>query len=509
MTSTVRQGIEECYMYVTTPIYYPNDKPHLGHAYTTILADVISRWFSLLGYNVYFLTGTDEHGLKLQREADKRGVSTKEFVDQMAGVFKEYWKVLGIGYSRFIRTTEQEHEEVVKYAVSRLWDRGYIYPGKYKGWYCTACEKFYGEGEYIIENNTPVCPTHRRYLEYIEEDTYFLRLSLFKDQVIKLLREGSIVYPKHFSDEVLSKIESEGLQDLSIARPKSRVSWGIELPFDSRYVIYVWIDALLNYLTGLGYPKDMNRVERYWKNSVQLIGKDILWFHTAIWFALLAMLDLPPPNKLLVHSYLTVKGQKMGKSLGNVVSIDDMIKRYGNPEVVRFIIARIANYDKDVEVSWDVYDSIYTGDLLNNYGNLVRRATTLTIKTLNGRATRDLDGEFANTIDELKERSINLYNSFEISGAIKHALDILHETNAYINRREPWRTSRPNQTIYTVLEAIRIASLLFYPIMPVTVGGILNSIGLDRVGQGLEQFRLGYVDEYSVRESPIPFKKLQ
>ncbi len=502
------QNTKRCHMYITTPIYYPNDKPHLGHAYTTILADIIHRWFSLLGYNTYFLTGTDEHGAKLQREAERRGINPKEFVDQMSEIFKEYWKLLGIGYSRFIRTTDYDHEEVVRYVVSKLWEKGYIYSGKYRGWYCTACEKFYSEGEYITENDTPICSIHRRPLEYIEEDTYFLKLSLFKDYILKLLREGSIIYPKHFSDEVTSKIEIEGLQDLSIARPKTRVSWGIELPFDNKYVVYVWIDALLNYLTGLGYPKNMDRVEQYWRNSIQLIGKDILWFHTAIWFTLLAMLDLPPPKKLLVHSYLTVKGQKMGKSLGNVVSIDDMVKRYGNPEVVRFIIARIANYDKDVEVSWDIYDSIYTGDLLNNYGNLVRRATMLAIKTLNGSVVHDLDEEFARVIDKLKEQAIDLYNNLEVSSAVKYALDILHETNAYINRKEPWKSSTPNQTIYTVLEAIRIASLLLYPVMPVTVSGILHSMGLDEVEQGLQQFKLGYIHMYNVRISPIPFKKL-
>uniref|UniRef100_A0A7C5TJD0 methionine--tRNA ligase n=1 Tax=Ignisphaera aggregans TaxID=334771 RepID=A0A7C5TJD0_9CREN len=508
MSNIEEIGHEKCYIYVTTPIYYPNDKPHLGHAYTTVLADIIFRWFSLLGCDTYFLTGTDEHGAKLQREAEKKGVNPKDFVDQMAEIFKEYWKVLKIGYSRFIRTTEHEHEELVKYVVNKLWDKGYIYSGKYRGWYCTACEKFYSESEYINVNNTPTCPIHQRPLEYIEEDTYFLKLSMFKDYILKVLRDEDIVYPKHYGDEVATKVEIEGLQDLSIARPKSRVSWGIELPFDNRYVVYVWIDALLNYLTGLGYPKDLERIKRYWKNSIQLIGKDILWFHTAIWFSLLAMLDLPPPKKLVVHSYLTIKGRKMGKSLGNVISIDDMVKRYGNPEVVRFIIAKIANYDKDVEVSWDIYDSIYTGDLLNNYGNLVRRATALAIKSLNGVVIRELDREFAESIEKLVMNSIECYNNLEISNAVKYILDALHEANAYMNRKEPWREDKPNKTIYTVLESIRVASLLLYPIMPETIKSIFRSIGLDRTEQGLNQFKLGYIEKYTIKESPIPFKKL-
>jgi len=495
------------YVYVTTPIYYPNDKPHLGHAYTTILADIIARWFYLQGYNTFLLTGTDEHGLKLQREAEKRGKDPKTFVDEMSSIFRSYWDMLGIGYNRFIRTTDKDHEELVKYVLNKLLDKGYIYRGRYSGWYCSGCEKFYSEKEYIIENNTPICPIHKRPLEFIEEDTYFLKISEFRDYVLKILKEGDVVYPKQYAIEVASKIELEGLQDISIARPKSRVYWGIELPFDPNYTSYVWIDALLNYLTGIGYLKNTKEFTDYWSGAIQLIGKDILWFHTAIWFSILGMLGIPPPRKLLVHAYLTVKGHKMGKSLGNVISIEDTIKRYGNPEVVRFIIARIANYDKDTEVSWEIYDSIYNNDLLNNYGNLVRRVAVLAKRYLDGNVEKDLDEQFARDLDELKNKAIENYNNLNISEAIKYTLDIAHNTNSYLNRREPWKEANPMKTIYTALEAIRITSLLLQPVMPNTIKTILNMLGVE-IERNIKQFDFGYIEKYKVVEAPLPFRKI-
>lgn len=499
---------EVCRVYVTTPIYYPNDRPHLGHAYTTVLADIVSRWYKLLGCDVFFLTGTDEHGLKLQREAEKRGVKPKQFVDEMSAIFKKYWSILNIGYSRFIRTTDGDHEETVRYVLNELYKRGYIYKGRYRGWYCAGCENFISEKEYELVDGKPACPIHRRPLELIEEEAYFLSLSKLKDYVVKVLREGNVVYPKGYALEVLGKIEAEGLQDIAISRPKSRVYWGIELPFDTEYTAYVWIDALLNYLTGIGYPRDPERFRSFWSNSIQFIGKDILWFHTAIWFSLLSMLGIPPPKRLVVHAFLTFKGQKMGKSLGNVISIDDMVKRYENPEVIRFIIARIANYDKDSEVSWDIYDEIYANDLVNNYGNLVRRVTVLAQKMLGGVVGKDLDTELATRISVLKDKAVEKYGELQISEAVRYVLDIAHEANFYLNKREPWKSPDPRQTIYTTLEAVRLVAVLLYPVMPSTMEKVLSAIGV-QLGRGLEQLSVGVVERYEVREAPILFKKIR
>ncbi|RLE69908.1 MAG: methionine--tRNA ligase, partial [Thermoprotei archaeon] len=274
--------------YVTTPIYYPNDLPHIGHAYTTVLADVLARWHRLKGSDVFFLTGTDEHGLKLQRAAEKRGVKPKEFVNRMVPEFKKYWRLLEISYNRFIRTTDMDHEEVVKKALEKLYSKGLIYKGIYRGWYCSSCEKFYSEGEYEEKEGKKICPIHVKELEWVEEETYFLKLSAYQDEVLKLVRDTDIIHPRGYAREIASKLEREGLRDLSIARPKDRVYWGIELPFDNRYVVYVWIDALLNYLTGIGYGGD-GKFREYWSVVHHVIGKDILWFHTAIWFAVLLM----------------------------------------------------------------------------------------------------------------------------------------------------------------------------------------------------------------------------
>ncbi len=498
--------MKEKIFYITTPIYYPNDRPHIGHAYTTVLADTLARWYRLRGFDVFFLTGTDEHGLKIQREAEKHGLNPRSFVDKMVSIFKEYWSILDIDYSRFIRTTDEDHEEVVKYALDYIYRKGYVYKGIYKGWYCTSCERYYSEKEYIVENGRPTCPSHRKPLEYMEEETYFLKLSEFQDYVLDVLNKD-IVYPRHYAQEIISKIKLEGLQDISIARPKTRVYWGIEIPFDKNFTTYVWFDALLNYVSGIEFLRNRDRFDRYWNYVHHVIGKDILWFHTAVWFAMLAMLDIPPPRKLLVHAFLTVKGQKMGKSVGNIVSIDDLMSRYGSSDAVRYILMRVLNYDKDVEVSWDLFDSIYTGDLVNTYGNLVRRLTVLAMRTLNGVVDRDLDEEFVKEIKPLIDQGIEAYNSFRISDAIKYAMDIARKTNAYLNKREPWRSSNPRPTIYTGLEALRITTLLLYPVMPRTATSIIRALGLE-IEFSEEIFELGRVDTFRVREAPIPFKKL-
>ncbi|MCD6301382.1 MAG: class I tRNA ligase family protein, partial [Staphylothermus sp.] len=271
--------------YITTPIYYPNAPPHIGHAYTTIYADVLARYHRLIGDDVFFMTGNDEHGLKLQRAAEKKGVHPKELVDEMAEVYKKYWSLLDISYDHFIRTTEPYHEKVVKEAITRLYKKGLIYKASYSGWYCVDCEKFYSPGEYIEKEGKPYCPIHNKPLEWLEEETYYFKLSEFEDYLKDVLANKDIVYPKSYATEVLRKIEKEGLRDVSIARPKERVRWGIEVPFDKNYTVYVWFDALLNYISGVGYLEDEEKFKKYWPNVHHVIGKDILWFHTAIWFS--------------------------------------------------------------------------------------------------------------------------------------------------------------------------------------------------------------------------------
>jgi len=493
--------------YVTTPIYYPNAEPHIGHAYTTIMADVTARWRRLCGDDVFFLTGTDEHGLKLQKTAEERGIDPKSFVDQMSEVFKRYWSILGISYDRFIRTTDEDHVQAVRKALMKMYSKGLIYKGVYRGWYCTSCEAFYGPGEYIEEGGRKLCPSHRKPLELMEEETYFFKLSQFEDYVREQLSKD-IVHPRGYAREVLSKIEREGLRDLSITRPKTRVYWGIEAPWDPNHTVYVWIDALLNYVSALGYPDNTSRLEKYWSVAHHFIGKDILWFHTAVWFAVLAAIDLPPPRKVIVHAFITLQGLKISKSVGNVVTIDALLQRYGNPDVVRYLLMRFSSLDKDVEFSAEQLDAAYNTELADTFGNLVRRVGVLAKKKLDGVVTRDrVDPELETSVRRAVDRAASALNSFRFSEALIAIFDVFREANAYLNRTEPWRSDSPNESLYNALECIRIGTSLLSPFMPRVAENLARSLGFE-IGP-FEALRMGAGEEYRVSEAPILFKKIR
>ncbi|NOZ30722.1 MAG: methionine--tRNA ligase, partial [Crenarchaeota archaeon] len=463
--------------YITTPIYYPNAVPHLGHAYTTVYADILARYHRLKGDETFFLTGTDEHGLKLQRAAEKKGIHPKEFVDEMAERYKNYWSLLDISYDRFIRTTDPDHEELLKWALKKLYKKGLIYKAKYPGWYCVDCEKFYSEGEYEVIEGKPHCPIHKKPLEWLEEETYYFKLSEFTEFLKKTLK-GDIVYPRQYAQEVLGKIEKEGLLDVSLARPKSRVWWGIPLPWDEEYTTYVWFDALLNYVTGAGYLRDPEKFNKLWENTHHVIGKDILWFHTAIWFSMLEALEIPLPRRVLVHAFLINRGLKMGKSAGNVVFIEDLLQRYQDSDGLRYIIARIFNLQKDIEVSTDLFDSIYNSDLADNYGNLVRRVGTLVMRRLNGKLTAGkVDEDVQKTIEKTIEEYTAAMDSYEVSRAVEHVMDLLRRANAYMNESKPWEKQAPVNELYTVMEAVRTATIMLHPIIPKSTTRVAEAFG--------------------------------
>ncbi len=491
--------------YVTTPIYYPNAPPHLGHAYTTIYADILARYHRLRGDEVFFLTGTDEHGLKLQRAAEKRGVHPKEFVDGMVNRYKEYWRILDISYDRFIRTTDEDHEDLVKWALRKLWDKGLIYKAKYSGWYCVDCEKFYSEGEYEIVDGKPYCPSHKRPLEWLEEETYYFKLSEFEDEMIRLLSNDVRVYPRQYALEVLGKIREEGLRDVSIARPRKRVWWGIPLPWDNDYTVYVWFDALLNYLTGAGLLRDSQRFNKLWPVAHHVIGKDILWFHTVIWFSMLSALDIEPPRRVLVHAFLVNKGLKMSKSVGNIVRIEDLVERYQDSDGIRFIISRIFNLNKDIDVSTSLFDSIYNSDLADNYGNLVRRVGTLSIRKLNGKVSGGLDGDMEKLMEDTMDTYENAMAQYEVSRSVEAVMALLRRANAYMNETKPWEKEDPSDDLYTVLESLRVATILLHPIMPKATLRVASSLGFQIDYNSLrDQWR-----EYMVTSAPILFKKIK
>ncbi|MEM4826495.1 MAG: methionine--tRNA ligase [Desulfurococcaceae archaeon] len=492
--------------YITTPIYYPNALPHIGHAYTTVFADAIARYKRLMGYRVFFLTGNDEHGLKLQKAAESAGKHPKEFVDEMAEVFKKYWRSLDISYDHFIRTTDGYHEETVKKAFEYIYRKGLIYKAKYSGLYCVDCEKYYSPGEYVEVNGKPHCPLHGKPLEYMEEETYYFKLSDFKDYLLSVLRDRDIVVPRSYADEVIAKIEHEGLRDISVARPKERVWWGVPVPFDENYVVYVWFDALLNYVSAIEALRNEEKFKAYWSNVHHVIGKDILWFHTAVWFSILKALDLEPPKKLIVHAFLTMKGAKMSKSVGNVVTIEEMLERYGGSDATRYLLTRIFNMDKDSEFSFELLDSIYLSELADTYGNLVRRAGVLAQKKSGGRIyRRSMDEKLLNTINEKLNAYVDAMENFEVSRAATIAMDVARAANQYLNETKPWEKSDPSKELYGVLEAIRITTLMLYPFTPRASSTVARAFGfelLNPVKAGLES-----VERYSITSAPILYRK--
>ncbi len=492
--------------YITTPIYYPNAEPHIGHAYTTIYADTMSRYHRMIGDDTFFLTGTDEHGLKLQRAAEKKGVHPKELVDEMAEKYKRYWMLMDIRYDRFIRTTDPDHVRVVEHAITEIYRKGLIYKSRYAGWYCVSCEKFYSPGEYIEIDGKPYCPIHRKPLEWLEEDTYYFKLSVFEDYIKRVLVDH--VYPRSYAYEILGKIEKEGLRDVSIARPKERVWWGIEVPFDRNFTIYVWFDALLNYLTGIGYLDDKEMFNKYWPAAHHVIGKDILWFHTVIWFSMLKALDLDPPKKVIVHAFLINRGLKIGKSAGNVVSIDDLLERYQGSDGVRYILMRVFNPAKDVEYTRDLFDTFYNSELADTYGNLVRRVGVLARKKLGGRVTSDvIDAELEKASHKAIEEYRKHMESFEVAPAIEAALDLLRRANAYINREKPWEKEDPARELYSLLEAVRTATVLLAPIVTKATRRVAEAFGfsVDRIDDAYP----GKGRVYNVTGAPILFKKIK
>jgi methionyl-tRNA synthetase len=493
--------------YITTPIYYVNAPPHVGHAYTTLFADVVARFKRLTGVRVFYLTGTDEHGLKIQRAAESQGKPPKVFVDEVAEVFKKYWKSLDISYDYFIRTTDELHEKTVKEAFTQIYKKGYIYKARYSGLYCVECEKYYAPGEYIEVEGKPYCPLHNKPLEYMEEETYYFKLSDFKDYLLEVLENRDIVYPRHYAQEVISKLKSESLRDISVARPIEKVWWGIPVPFDDKYVIYVWFDALLNYISAIHYLSDREKFKEYWSVAHHVIGKDILWFHTVVWFSILKALDLEPPRRVIVHAFLTSKGTKMSKSVGNIVSIDEMLQRYG-VDGSRYLFARIFNMDKDSEFSFELLDNVYISELVDTYGNLVRRAGVLAQKKCAGRVyRRSIDSKVGEEVVVKIGEYLEAMKNYEVSSALQAVMDIARLGNQYLNETKPWEKSDPSKELYNVLELIRISTILLAPVTPRA-----SRITAERFGFNIEnplKLRLESIERYTVTEAPILFRKLK
>lgn len=468
--------------YLTTPIYYVNDHPHIGHAYTTILADVLARYHRTAGFDTFFLTGLDEHGQKVQQAADQRKITPQEHCDSMAPHFLDLWEKLHIKYDDFIRTTEPRHKTVVQEVLQKVYDAGDIYHGEYGGFYCVGCERFYTEKE--LEDGN--CPQHQKPLEYITEKNYYFRMGKYQQQLIDYIRDNpDFIQPEHRKNEILGFLRQE-LGDLCISRPKSRMSWGIDLPFDDDYVTYVWFDALLNYVTGPGYHADSQQFEKWWPADYHLIGKDILTTHAVYWPTMLFAAGIPQPKTIFAHGWWLTADTKMSKSLGNIVNPLDLIDQFG-VDPVRYYLMREMVLGQDANFSVESFVKRYNSDLANDFGNLLSRVSKLIGKNFDGIIPSpgeytEAENEVLTAAGEIDGKLQNLIEQLRLNEAIEETLQLIRGVNRYLEQTAPWKLVKEDRAaagrvLYTAAEALRIGAVLLNPVMPNRTAVVMKTLG--------------------------------
>jgi methionyl-tRNA synthetase len=461
--------------YITTPIYYPSGKPHMGHAYSSIIADFFARFKSIDDYNVHFLTGTDEHGLKIQRSAEKAGKKPKEFCDQISQTFKDLSKTLNLSNTDFIRTTEDRHKKTVQHLWSLLEKNDDIYLSNYSGWYSVSDEAFYNEDEIEEIEGKKIAKSSKSTVEWIEEESYFFRLSKWQKPLLEFYENNpDFILPESRKNEVISFVKS-GLKDLSVSR--KTFTWGIPVPNNDKHIIYVWLDALTNYLSALNYPDINNELfKKFWPASIHLIGKDILRFHAVYWPAFLLAAKIELPKKVYGHGWILSGEEKMSKSKGNILDPLKIIEEYGL-DPLRYYLVKEVSFGNDGNISQDRLEDCINSDLANNYGNLCQRVTAFAMKNCDGKIPAKIDfqpddlkilNKFQENLDTIRskinEQNINFYIDFIVNS--------LFDANKYFNDQEPWKKKdnliRLNTIVYTTLEIVRKISFLLYPIIPET-----------------------------------------
>lgn len=504
--------------YITTAIAYTSGKPHIGNSYEIVLSDAIARFKRREGYDVFFQTGTDEHGQKIELKAEAAGITPKEYVDKVAGEIKDLYKLLNISYDKFIRTTDEDHERQVQKIFRKMYENGDIYKGSYKGWYCTPCESFWTESQ-LVDGKCPDCG---REVKMAEEEAYFFRMSKYAPALSKYYDEHpDFILPLQRKTEMVNNFIKPGLQDLCVSRTSFK--WGIPVDFDDRHVVYVWLDALTNYITGLGYDVDGNsdeKFKKYWPADVHVIGKDIVRFHTIYWPIFLMSLGLPLPKRVFGHPWLLQDGGKMSKSKGNVIYADDLVNFFGVDAVRYFVLAEMP-YETDGLVNWEWITDKINNDLANIFGNLVSRTVAMTNKYFGGvlenkGATEEVDKELIAVVTGAYGHVRDKMNEYRISDALGEIFAVFKRANKYIDETMPWalakdesKADRLKTVLYNLAESIIIGTSLLEPFMPDTAGKVAAYFGTDlRSYDAIDKFGLIADGTKVVEKADILFKRL-